>query len=217
MLVDAKGDPRRLHILASLLAYPEDDALDALRDLLPEATWLAAAIRELERLPLEDWQAEHTRLFLNGYPRTPCPPFESAYRHGQMGGAVVADIAALYRRAGLESREVPPDYLGTLLECVAWLEEEGDPACLLAELWEKHLLGWLPRYALDLQTHGGLELYRALGRQLAELCIRPDPSRSRGASVAQALDSPAPSPLVGEDRGEGSEGFRWTPRSGGGG
>jgi hypothetical protein len=34
-------DPRELRTLAAILAQPEDDALDALRDLLPQAPWLA--------------------------------------------------------------------------------------------------------------------------------------------------------------------------------
>ena len=162
-------DPNELRTLATILAQPDDDALDALRDLLPQASWLAGAISELEKTPFEHWQAEHTRLFLNGWPRTPCPPFESAYRHGQMGGTSAEDLGELYRRAGLQATGAPPDYLGTLLECAAWLAEQPIGAPLLRELEEEHLERWVPRFAGDLQANARLVLYRILGERIAAL------------------------------------------------
>lgn len=162
-------DLTRLRILAALLAVPQGDGLDALRDLRPYAPWLGAAIVELEGIALGAWQGEHTHLFVSGFPTTPCPPFESAYRHGQMGGTAVAELASLYRRAGLHATGAPADYLGTLLECAALLEERGDPQRLLPELWQNHLQRWLPRFAQDLQTHSALLLYRLLGFELARL------------------------------------------------
>ncbi len=59
-------EPEQLRVLAALLAHPAEDALDALRDLLPRAPWLAECIVELEGPTLEGWQGEHTRLFVNG-------------------------------------------------------------------------------------------------------------------------------------------------------
>ncbi len=170
MATDRNRNPRQLYILSALLAFPVDDALDSLRDMLPLAPWLAPAIEELAKLSLEHWQGEHTRLFLSGYPKTPCPPFESAYRQGQMGGTAVGDLHALYRRAGLEARQAPADYLGTLLECLALLEARGDAEEIIGELWGAHLQHWLPRFARDLQLHGELEIYRLLGARLAGLC-----------------------------------------------
>ncbi len=172
MATDRYPDPRQLYILSALLAFPEDDALDALRDMLPVAPWLSPAIEELAHRPLEHWQGEHTRLFLSGYPKTPCPPFESAYRQGQMGGTAAGDLESLYRRAGLGARLAPADYLGTLLECLALLEERGDAEGIIGELWGAHLDRWLPRFARDLQLHGEFELYRLLGARLAGLCGR---------------------------------------------
>lgn len=158
----------QLRILAALLAQPEDDALDALRDLLPSAPWLTDAIAELERTPLAHWQAEHTRLFVNGWPKTPCPPFESAYRHGHMGGAARADLESLYLRAGLRAIEAPADYLGTILECAALLAEQAGMEPLRRELEDDHIRRWVPRFSRDLQENGGLILYRTLGERIAQ-------------------------------------------------
>lgn len=182
------ADAEQLRLLAALIAQPADDALDALRDLLPEAPWLGPAIDELAALPLEHWQAEHTRLFVNGYPKTPCPPFEGAYREGQMGGTAREELIRLYRRGGLEASGAPADYLGTLLEFAGHLADQLGPAAeaqagqsrrpeltedaaaaLLIALWDEHLRQWLPALARDLQEHARLTLYRSLGAQLATL------------------------------------------------
>ena len=64
---------------------------------------------------------------------------------------------------------MPPDYLGTLLECWAFLTEQANHEAL-ATLWTQHLASWVPRYASDLQQHGELVLYRQYGEQLESLC-----------------------------------------------
>ncbi len=161
-------DPNQLRILAALLAMPEADALDALRDMRPQAPWLEFSLPELERIPLEHWQAEHTRLFISAYPKLPCPPYESAYRQGTMVGISARELADLYHRAGLQAVDVLPDYLGTLLECAAYFKETGRDD-LLRELTEEHLALWLPRFARDLVDHAGLDFYRTLGRQIGIL------------------------------------------------
>jgi TorA maturation chaperone TorD len=168
-----KKHPNDLRVLATLLAMPEADALDALRDMLPATHWLAEGLPELERMPLEHWQAEHTRLFVSGYPKTPCPPFESAYRQGTMGGTAASDLGGLYRRAGLQAADVPADYLGTMLECAAYLKEQGMDD-LFRELLDEHMEKWVPRFARDLQDQADLALYRDLGAQLGLLFPAPN-------------------------------------------
>jgi putative dimethyl sulfoxide reductase chaperone len=162
------ADPNQLRVLSALLAMPEDDALDALRDMRPRYPWLESALLELEQLPLEHWQAEHTRLFISAYPSTPCPPYESVYRQGTMGGTATGELAELYGRAGLQAKDVRADYLGTMLECAAYMTERG-MVDLLRELAEEHLRLWIPRFANDLQTHARLDLYRSLGEQILAL------------------------------------------------
>jgi len=171
--------PAHLRRLSVLLSMPEEGALDALREMSDQVPWLGEAVAELEGVALDRWQAEHTRLFVSGYPKTPCPPFESAYRQGQMGGTMASDLVAFYRRVGLEPEGVPADYLGTLLECAAYLadlarseETESAPCLVVAlerELWQEHLGHWLPRFAVDLKHAAQLKLYRALAVQLGAL------------------------------------------------
>ena len=160
---------RRLRSLALLLAHPGEDSLETVVALSQSEPWLQSAVHELKGMPLELWQAEHTRLFINGYPGTLAPPFESAYRHGQLYGAAAGELSDLYRQAGLGPSEAPPDYLGTELEFAAWLLETKDPSALLSVLWEEHLALWLPRFCSDLARGARLKLYVSLAHELEQL------------------------------------------------
>lgn len=163
---------RYLRLLAALLGAPEAESLAVLRDIGARFPWLHEAVAELERWPLEQWQAEHTRLFVNGYPTTPCLPFASHWRHGCMHGPVAGELQAFLARAGFAGGAMPPDYLGLLLECGAHLGEQATEAhhALRRELWQEHLKPWLPQFAAALREHSGLGLYRLVGTRLQELC-----------------------------------------------
>lgn len=163
--------PDSLRLLAGLLASPGDESKDAVRELADEYAWLAAPLAELDTLPLDEWQAEHTRLFVSGHPKTACPPFESAVTGGSLFSASCDQLADLYRRAGLEATGLPPDYLGTQLECAAVLMERNceHSRALLGELWQGHLAAWVPRFNATLQSESRLLLYRQLAGQLGRM------------------------------------------------
>lgn len=178
--------PQQLRILAGLLAIPDEDSLAVLEEISQQNSWLTDSFKELKTIPLEHWQAEHTGLFVNGYPKTPCIPFESAYRHSIMNGHVCGEIERIYQSVGLETIEdLSPDYLGVMLECAAFLLEQtltpqansGEDTEVHPEefernfqaLWQDHLAKWVPKFANDLQEHSQLRLYRTVGLKLKEL------------------------------------------------
>ena len=165
-----KPAPDHLRILAWLLGMPGQESLLAIVDLAQTYPWLQEATEQLRMISLANWQAEHTRLFISGYPKTVCPPFESAYRHGRMDGPARTELEHLYRQVGLVPIEAPADYLGTLLECAAYLSDQTPThQTVMSTLWEEHLQIWLPRFCRDLIQHSRLTLYRALGEQVAKV------------------------------------------------
>lgn len=174
MLFDVKtmnASPDSLRLLAGLLASPGSESMEIVRELAGDHAWLAGPVAELEALPLDEWQAEHTRLFVSGHPKTACPPFESAVTGGSLHGAASDRLADLYRRAGLEATGLPPDYLGTQLECAAYLMEQdcAHSQALLRELWQEHLAAWVPRFNKTLRQESQLALYRQLAGQMEAL------------------------------------------------
>jgi len=163
-------DSNHLRLLAGLLSAPEADSLAVLTELANEHIWLREPVAELSNLGLPHWQAEHTRLFISNYPKTLCPPFASAYR----GGAPTGEVAMLYLRVGLEANDISADYLGTMLECAAYLLEDPESINneLWHELWDEHLASWVPRFANDLINISDCPLlYRRLGEKFSALFI----------------------------------------------
>ena len=158
-----------LQVLAGLLAHPQGDALETLKEWSRSHPWLAEAVAELERIPLDQWQGEHTRLFLNGFPRTLAPPFMSAWNEGQMVGQGVWVLEQVYSQAGLESVDgMPGDYLGTLLAFTAHLAAHPQPPGEMdADTFKKTFIQpWIHRFIDALQQGSELALYRLLAARL---------------------------------------------------
>lgn len=165
--------PHKLRLLAGLLAMPGEESLAIVEELAQTETWLQPAVTELqsESWTLQHWQGEHTYLFINGHPKTACPPFESSYIHGHQNGFVCDELLRIYQRIGLQPIEgVFPDYLGMILEVAAYLaEQQPVDTETLETLWQTHLARWVPKFAKDLQQHSHLQLYQQLGVKLQEL------------------------------------------------
>jgi len=162
--------PEQLQLMALLLGAPQTDSLPLLEVLAEEHPWLASPLLELRERPLQQWQGEHTALFVNGYPKTAAPPFLSALQHGQMGGGIEEELHSFYLRLGLAPDGMPADYLGTLFECTAWLlSQQPVQQGQLDELWQHYLLPVLPDFAQRLIEHGGLSLYLEMGKELARI------------------------------------------------
>lgn len=162
----------QLRLLSQLLSFPEEESLAIISECVASAPWLEPALEELRMGSLSQWQVEHTGLFINNYPKLPCPPYESAYRDGTMGGNRCHTIEDFYHEVGLLPIEgIPGDYLGTMLECAAYLLDQqlrDQPAWHV--LWQEHLDRWLPRFARDLKQHSSMKLYQLLADQLSLLC-----------------------------------------------
>ena len=167
-------DAETLRLHGLMLCMPDAESLSLLQTLSTEHAWMQAGIHELTETPLSHWQGEYTRLFVNGFPSTLAPPYESVYRHQTMCGPVVDELGELYRDAGLSVSQMPADYLGTQLEFAAYLAECDDPRATQwqARLWRDHLQHWLPRFIDDLCRHSRLLLYRLWGGQLTLLSTR---------------------------------------------
>ncbi len=159
----------KLQLFATLLGAPDVASLELLQSLSSDHAWLATPLQELEQISLEAWQGEHTALFINGYPHTVAPPFLSALRSGQMGGAEEEAMRDFYYRLGLEADSMPADYLGTLFECAAWLLQQEEQSDDFADLWDNYLYPVIPNFANRLIEHQGVRLYQEMGRQLSQL------------------------------------------------
>ena len=171
-MTEKKNDQvNELVLLATLIGEPDKDALATLKAIKPSLDWLSdQALAELEQIPLEKWQMEHTQLFVNGYPTTPALPFESAWMEDQMMGQSTQAIEKLYQQAHYQPEaELPPDFLGSELLFLAFLLENHreEEAFLVAVLQRLHT--WVPKFAMGLKIHAELRLYKDYAERLLNL------------------------------------------------
>jgi putative dimethyl sulfoxide reductase chaperone len=179
-------ETNRAHLyrfLSSTFAYPNEGFISLLRKNLEQVTAsespsglkFSQVIDLFEKEPLQKLQAEYTRLFITGYPRTPCPPYESVYREKQLLGKSNQEVQTIYREWGMSVDARLADHLATEFEFLAFLCF----AAALSEISDKakkaersfsgdHLQKWAPQFAADLQNNAGLEGYKALGEAIGE-------------------------------------------------
>lgn len=155
-----------LAFCASCLAEPAEDSLEMLRETLDWQPWLRESLSELEQVGLAVWQGEHTRLFV--MPAV-AAPFASVQRGGMINGDAAGMAEAFYARHGVQFNPgLPGDYLGSLLECLAWLIAS-DRVSEAVSFRENLLDDWLPKFAESVAEQSQLQFYRDLGQRIDEM------------------------------------------------
>lgn len=161
--------------LSRCLAYPNEAFIPALREALEKIDThhdeLLALVAAFEREDAEQLQAEYTRLFLNGYPRTICPPYESVYLEQRMHGEAAVAVAAAYAEWEMSVEPGLIDHLATELEFLAFLASAeslenavSEEARKAAERFtQQHLTRWTPQFVADLKAGATMDVYRMLG------------------------------------------------------
>lgn len=162
-----------LNLLASLLEVPDINTKEAVLELAIHYPWLLPAVEELEKLPVDAWKAEHSRLFTNS-------AFNTAYaqQHNFAHHRVVHNphslplqpLKQLYKRMGLGFISASAYYLSILLECTSHLN--ANPAVgkvFWSELWHEHLSCSIPSFCSILMQESRLALYRIIAERLCVL------------------------------------------------
>ncbi len=168
---------RRLRFLSLCFAYPNSAFLPNLRERLQgiekEKQIFETQLRLFEQENHEQLQGEYTRLFITGYPTTPCPPYESVFREERMFGSCTGSIHRFYEEWSMTADAGLLDHISTELEFLAFLasaatlEHPGDDAVdAFAAFAENHLFRWLPDFSTALEQHAKLAPYRHLGSLL---------------------------------------------------
>jgi nitrate reductase assembly molybdenum cofactor insertion protein NarJ len=105
-----------------IFSYPTEENLREIRKLSGTGDFAGLRSREvLNDLPLEEVQAEYTKMFISAYPALLCPPYESYYREGLIYGSSSIEAGEWYRKHGLDftCEGEPADLLSVQLEFLA--------------------------------------------------------------------------------------------------
>ncbi|NTV66428.1 MAG: molecular chaperone TorD family protein [Chlorobaculum sp.] len=175
--------------LSRCLAYPNEAFIPALREALDRIEAhrdeLLALVTSFEREEAETLQAEYTRLFLNGYPRTICPPYESVYLEKRMHGEATVAVQSAYAEWEMSVEPGLIDHLATELEFLAFLASaesldnavSADARKASESFTQQHLTRWTPQFVVDLKAGATMEAYRLLGEVMENTLtpLRPKP------------------------------------------
>ncbi len=154
---------------------------------LEEASLADKVSGDLERVTYEDFETNYVGTFDVGFPEPSCPPYEGVYSESMPRTEIMQEVSAFYSHFGLamsqeEGKRELPDYLCAELEFLHFLtlkeaqaRESGEASApelahgyLLAQhdFLERHLTGWLPKFAGKVQGVDGLVFYPDLARIL---------------------------------------------------
>ena len=162
-------------------AYPNEAFVPALKEAVRSLSGHAGAagklIAEFEAADPELLQAEYTRLFINGYPNTPCLPYESVRLEQRMHGDASVSVQAEYQAWGLSVDAGLIDHLSTEFEYLAFLASIPSAEPSLASKAQasfdlfvrEHLCRWVPAFISDLESSAEMACYRSLSFLMANL------------------------------------------------
>ena len=161
--------------LSRAFAYPNLVFIPELREssktIDDHSQTLSTLISSFESIDTELLQAEYTRLFINGYPNTPCLPYESVYLEKRMLGNASIGVQSAYSQWDMTVESGLIDHIATEFEFLAFLysAEALDPtigveARKSSSLFiREHLCRWVPKFIEDLKCSASIEAYTLLG------------------------------------------------------
>ncbi|UWX57129.1 molecular chaperone TorD family protein [Chlorobaculum sp. MV4-Y] len=174
----------RYKFLSRCFAYPNEAFIPALNEALgkidADRDPLQALVAAFEKEDAEALQAEYTRLFINGYPHTVCPPYESVYLEKRMHGEATVAVAAAYAEWEMSVEPGLIDHLATELEFLAFLASaeslnkavSKDTRKAMERFTRQHLCRWIPQLIADLKAGAKLDCYRILGEVMENILAK---------------------------------------------
>ena len=163
------------------LSYPGEENLKQLKSIVEDLTELDYSklydlnLREIvenyEKEKSKELEVEYVSLFINAYPKLPCPPYESFYRAGRLNDPnIISDLMRTYGLMGVEPKKELPDHAVILLEFMYFLNMKALKDNMDLEqqktFFNKHIKTWLKRFAECTTKNAKKKVYAEIGRQL---------------------------------------------------
>lgn len=169
--------PADLWALSHLFRYPDAQALSApiREEVGAEVRALFAERQRLDPLRLEN---EYIRLFVNGLPEVPCAPYGSLYLEGTIMGASTVQVAKIYQKYGLTTKEMP-DHIAVECEFLAWLHQKAQQSSDVDEDFDflfGHLRQWIVPFLARVEQHDRLGWYRSCAAWSSRLFLHSEPN-----------------------------------------
>ena len=165
---------QKFFILGKFLTYPTKELKDDIKKIIAQIKDTETA-RKLKNILAfleneenrEELEAEYTSLFVTGYPKTPCPPYFSAYQTGMIVSDYTDKLYDLYEEYGIElSNEQFPDFIPIMMEFMTLLltndlNEE-------AKSFYKDYLSWLGEFSDNIKRNTKNEYFISIANELGD-------------------------------------------------
>jgi len=165
---------------AFLFSYPESgDFLSHLQRFNPFEDNL---LEELKKAPLEELQAEWTKLFIANFGGVPCKPYQSFFGEEKaLMGAPAFSTNRFFQLFNLDTGGEIPDRANLQLDFAAFLvklylvdtnpQDKKKIETLYREFFKKHIL-WMVKLANCVSEHTNLEPLKELMERFKEFLLR---------------------------------------------
>ncbi len=166
--------------LSQVMAYPDNNFLKALLEIkkknFKNTPFINSLVELAEKENLNELQAEHTRLFISGFPNTSCPPYESFFLEGRLFGNANNIVQNIYSKWAIDVEPAMADHLATELEFLALLKaltetsnDFSDAKETISSFFNQHILNWFPKFAETLKANSQNKFYVLYADVLLEL------------------------------------------------
>jgi len=162
---------QKFFILGKLLTYPTKDLSIEIKKVISQSKnkgefdLVEKILSYLDKTNIEHLESEYTSLFVTGYPKTPCPPYFSAYQTGLVVSDFTEELYKIYENYGIElSNEQLPDFIPIMMEFMTLLlsnnlEEEAK------NFYDKYL-SWVSVFAENIKKNTKEEYFINIANQL---------------------------------------------------
>ncbi len=139
-------------------------------------------IKALRNANDEKIATEYVSLFINKYPKVPCPPHESYFRSESLyDPLVISDLNSFYSKMGLEPKSSFGDHISNIFEYmfVLILSEnmpEEEKTKIERDFFLKHIASWVKKLTKCIKENTKEDYYKAVAKHL-ETFIKEEKER----------------------------------------
>lgn len=161
---------QKFFVFAKLLTYPTKELKEDIEKVVKQINneddkkTFKNIIAKLDN-NREELEGEYTALFITGYPKTPCPPYFSAYQTGMIVSEYSEKLYDLYEEYGIElSNEQFPDFLPTMMEFMTLLLT--NELKKEAENFYNEYLSWTNEFSKNIKRNAKEDYFIEIAEQL---------------------------------------------------
>jgi len=169
--MDLQTLAQKFFIFGKLFTYPTKELKEEIEKILSQLKEnsgqesLKGIIKHLNEEKREALEGEYTSLFVTGYPKTPCPPYYSAYQTGMVVSDYTEKLYEIYEGYGIElSNEQFPDFIPIMLEFMTLLLTN-ELLKEAKEFYNEYLI-WLTEFSENIKRNTQEEYFINIANQL---------------------------------------------------